>query len=232
MTDIAVTDTRRWLQPTEFLDFDHPAVSAFAADAVGGATDPTDRAVRLFYRIRDGWWYDPYGSSHERPAFRASHVVQQSSSWCVPKSILYTAAARAAGIPARLGFADVRNHLQSEKLREQMGTDLFVFHGYTELLLDGRWLKASTAFNIELCERFGTRPLEFDGTGDALLHPFDHSGNRHMEYVRDRGSYDDFPYEEMTAAFEEAYGPSEPTDGPGGDGGGAHPDAAFAPPPR
>lgn len=228
---VTETDLDRWLQPTEFLDFDDPAVADFAHDAAGDATDPTDAAVRLFYGVRDGWWYDPYGSSHEREAFRASHVVRQPTSWCIPKSILYVASARAVGVPARLGFADVRNHLQSEKLRESMGTDLFVFHGYAELLLDGRWVKASTAFNIELCERFGTRALEFDGTADALMHPFDRAGNRHMEYVRQRGSFDDFPFEEMTAAFEEVYGPSELTTGPAViDGAAAHPDEVFAPP--
>lgn len=33
-----------------------------------------------------------------------------------------------------------------------------------------------------------------------------------MEYVRQRGSYDDFPYDEMLAAFEEFYGPEGPGD--------------------
>jgi len=231
MTDTALTDTRRWLEPTEFLDFDDPAVAAFAEEAVGDASEPTDKAVKLFYRIRDGWWYDPYSSPRERSAFRASYVVEQSSSWCIPKSILYAASARAVGVPARLGFADVRNHLQSERLREKMGTDLFIFHGYTELLLDGRWVKASTAFNIELCERFGTLPLDFDGTADALLHPFDQVGNRHMEYVRERGSFDDFPFEEMNAAFEELYGPDDELLG-AATGSDDHPDEAFAPPDR
>jgi transglutaminase-like putative cysteine protease len=214
MTDTAAdADLDRWLRPTEFLDHDEPAVAAFAADAVGDATDPVDQAVRLFYRVRDGYWYNPYSSSHERDEFKASRIVVQSESWCVPKSILLTAAARNVGIPARLGYADVRNHLQSEKLKAKMGTDLFIFHGYSELLLDGRWVKASSAFNIELCQRFGTKPLDFDGRSDALLHAFDTSGNRHMEYVRQRGSYDDFPYEEMTAAFAEIYGPDELDEG-------------------
>jgi len=214
MTDSTTeTDVDRWLRPTEFLDHDHPDVQAFARDAVGDVTDPVDQAVRLFYRVRDGFWYNPYSSSRDRDEFRASHIVRQPEAWCVPKSIVLTAAARSAGIPARLGYADVRNHLQSEKLKEKMGTDLFIFHGYSELLLEDRWVKASSAFNIELCERFGTRPLEFDGRSDALLHEHDTSGNRHMEYVRQRGSYDDFPYEEMVAAFEELYGPDDLDDG-------------------
>jgi transglutaminase-like putative cysteine protease len=221
-------DGSRWLQPTEFLDFDQPPVQAFAESTVGDATTDVDRAVRLFYAIRDGWWYDPYSTDHDRGSFRASTILDLDRSWCVPKSILLTAAARAVGVPARLGFADVRNHLQSEKLKQSMGTDLFVFHGYSEFLLDGVWRKASAAFNLKLCERFGTKPLEFDGTSDALLHEFDQSGNRHMEYVNQRGSYDDFPYEEMITTFAEVYGYDSLADT--NEEGAVDRDTAFEPP--
>ena len=118
--------------------------------------------------------------------FRASAVAESVANWCVPKSVLLSAAARRHGIPARLGYADVRNHLTSEKLAESMGTDLFMWHGYSELLLDGRWLKLSSAFNIELCQRFGVKVLEFDGSDHALMHPFDEAGNQHMERRRER----------------------------------------------
>ncbi|MGI9612963.1 MAG: transglutaminase-like domain-containing protein, partial [Acidimicrobiales bacterium] len=175
-----------WLEVTEFLDHDDPAVREFAIDTIGSTTDPSDKAIELFYAVRDGWWYDPYSGDKSRQSFQASTVAGVERSWCVPKSVLLSAAARSVGIPARLGFADVRNHLQSEKLKESMGTDLFVFHGYSEFFLDGRWVKASAAFNIEMCKRFDTKPLEFDGRTDALFHEFDHAGNRHMEYVNQR----------------------------------------------
>jgi len=221
-SDSPTRSTAQWLATTEFLDHNNAGVIRFAKEAVGDAETDRDKAVRLFYAVRDGYWYDPYSSERTREAFKASNIVHDQRSWCVPKSILLTAAARAVGVPARLGFADVRNHLQSEKLKEKMGTDLFVFHGYSEFLLEDRWVKASAAFNLELCERFSTLPLEFDGTRDALLHSFDAAGNRHMEYVNERGSYDDFPYDEMTAAFEEIYGSD--LDGENGT------DAAFEPP--
>src|SRR5262249_42961912 len=159
--------------------------------------------------------YDPYGTDFQPESFRASTVAGSASNWCVPKSVLLTASARNRAIPARLGFADVRNHLTSEKLTAQMGTDLFAWHAFSEVLLDGRWFKLSTAFNIELCDRFGVKPLDFDGTADALLHPFDKAGNRHMEYVRQRGSFDDLPLEQMMTDFAEIYGwgPDAPTPG-------------------
>jgi transglutaminase-like putative cysteine protease len=204
-----------WLSRTWFIDSDAPAVTEFARRAVGDAAGDRERAIALFHAVRDGIRYDPYGISYEREAFRASTVATAPSNWCVPKSILLTASARHLGIPARLGFADVKNHLTSEKLSERMGTDLFAWHGYSELLLPDparpgrqRWFKLSTAFNIELCERFGVRVLEFDGTDDALMHPYDQAGNRHMEYVRQRGSFDDLPYDTILADFAEIYGTS------------------------
>ena len=214
-----------WLAPTWFLDADSAAVDAFAAEAVGDATDPTEMAIGLFYAVRDGLRYDPYGTDRAPESYRASAIVQADTAWCVPKSVLLTAAARNRGIPARLGFADVKNHLTSEKLRASMGTDVFAWHGYSELLLGDRWFKLSTAFNIELCERFGTKALEFDGTDDALMHPFDESGNRHMEYVKQRGSYDDLPLDTIFASFAEVY----PTMGFSGQGARAVGDEAFAP---
>lgn len=214
-----------WLATTEFLDHDHDAIGELVERVTGAAAgtgDATTTAVLLFHAVRDSIRYDPYHVSYERDSYRASVIARSTANWCVPKSVLLTAAARRAGIPARLGFADVRNHLQSEKLRASMGTDLFVFHGYAEMWIDGAWRKASSAFNKELCERFGTKVLDFNGIDDALMHGFDESGNRHMEYVNQRGSYVDLPLEEILSTFAEVYG-SEWGDDPR-----AEPDEAFA----
>jgi transglutaminase-like putative cysteine protease len=200
--------------PTWFIDSESPEVAAFVerslaaaeSDARGNARDDArGKAVTLFLAVRDGIRYDPYGISKNPDDFRASAIAQSPTNWCVPKAVLLTAAARHVGIPARLGFADVRNHLTSEKLSASMGTDLFSWHGYSELLLGDRWFKVSSAFNIELCERVGAKVLDFDGTDDALMHPFDESGNRQMEYVHQRGSFDDLPLDEILADFAVRY---------------------------
>jgi transglutaminase-like putative cysteine protease len=189
-----------------FVESDHPDVIAFAEKATAGATTDREKAVALFYAVRDGIRYDPYTMTPDPETYRASAVLHSGVSFCVPKSVLLCAAARAGGLTARLGFADVRNHLNSEKLRSRMGgSDLFVWHGYTELLLDGRWLKVTSAFNIELCERFGVMPLEFDGEHDAQLHPYTADGRDHMEYVRELGTFDELPFDEMIAAYRSAY---------------------------
>lgn len=192
------------LAPTALLDSDHPAVAAFAREHARG-TDTRARAVALYHAVRDGFRYDPYRIDLSDAGMRASSVLDKGYGWCVTKGALLTAAARAAGIPARLGFADVRNHLSTERLRASMKTDLFIWHGYVEMHLDGAWRKCTPAFNLSLCERFGLLPLEWDGRSDSLYHPFDRAGNRHMEYVHERGSFDDLPLARIVADFDALY---------------------------
>ena len=194
------------LSATALIDSDAPAVAAFAAHHARGADD-RERAVALYLAVRDGFRYDPYRIDLTPQGMAASSVLRHGYGWCVPKATLLTAVCRAAGIPARMGFADVRNHLSTERMRETMQTDLFIWHGYTDIWLDGQWLKATPAFNIELCERFGLLPLEFDGRADSIYHPFDQSGQRHMEYVHHRGTYDDLPLAHIVTDFRTVYGP-------------------------
>ena len=198
--------TQADLAATETFDFDDPAVGGWAHEVVGDARDPAVRARRLFAAVRDQVRYDPSAVDPSRSAYTASAVLASKANWCVPKAILLGAGARAVGVPARIGFADVRNHLSTEKLRARMGTDVFVYHGYVALHVEGSWRKVSPAFNSELCARFGVPPLDFDGRSDALLHAYDGEGRRHMEYLADHGTWSDVPFVEMFAAFRETYG--------------------------
>jgi transglutaminase-like putative cysteine protease len=202
MTDDAPTPAH--LSATPAIDAGHPAVQAFAREHGRGADD-RQRAIALTYAVRDSFRYNPYRIDLSLEGMRASTVIANGYGWCVPKAALLAAVARAAGIPARLGFADVRNHLSTERMRETMKTDLFVWHGYTELWLDGAWRKATPAFNLSLCEKFGLHALDFDGVRDSIYHPFDKAGNRHMEYVSERGSFDDLPLARIAADFHRLY---------------------------
>lgn len=194
------------LKPTALIDANHPAVTAFARVHQGTGGDTRERAVALYYAVRDCFRYDPYRLDLRPEGMRASHVLAAGHGWCVTKAVLLAAACRALQIPARVGFADVRNHLSTARMREAMQTDVFYWHGYTSILIDDRWVKATPAFNIELCERFGLQPLEFDGRQDSVYHPFDRAGNRHMEYLAMRGEFDDVPLPEMVATYRRHYG--------------------------
>ncbi len=212
-------DPRDYLAATWYIDSDHPSVIAYAERAA--ATEPDDRAkaVKLYYAVRDDLRYDPYRVELRPECFQASHCLEQGYGFCITKATLLAAAGRVLGIPTRLGFADVRNHLATRRLLDLLGTDLFVYHGYMEFRLEGRWLKATPAFNLALCERFGVLPLEFDGRGDSIFHPFDKDGRRHMEYVNDHGTYADVPFEEIRDGFRATYPGlyDSARGGPGGD---------------
>ena len=193
-----------YLKPGRYVDSAHQAIQEFSKKHSLG-TSERERAVALYYAVRDKIRYNPFLDFSKPQAFRASSVLEAGEGFCIGKAALLAACARTAGIEARVGFADVKNHLTTPRLAETMGSDLFVYHGYTELRIDGRWVKATPAFNLALCTRFRVKPLEFDGREDSIFHPFDEDERRHMEYLRDRGVYADVPVEEIQRAFREAY---------------------------
>jgi transglutaminase-like putative cysteine protease len=199
------SEMRPYLQPSLAIDCDSGAVAAFAGKNAGNSADPRERAVSLYYAVRDGIRYDPYTIDLSIEGIRASTTLKSGRGWCVAKAILLAACCRATKIPARLGFADVRNHLTTQRMRDRMKTDLFFWHGYTSICLEGIWLKATPAFNIELCERFRLKPLDFDGRSDAIYHPFDLEGKRHMEYLAYRGEFADVPLDQIAETFRREY---------------------------
>jgi transglutaminase-like putative cysteine protease len=192
---------------TPYVDSDHPAVVAFAREATAGAATDRERASRLFAAVRERLRYDPYTITAPSSEYRASAVVGRDRAFCIPKAVLLCAAARAVGIPAWLGFADVKNHLTSEKLQRMLnGADLYIWHGYVALEIEGRRVKATPAFNAALCERFGVPALDFDGVHDALLQPYDGEGRAYMEYVADRGLFEELPLQRILDDFRALYG--------------------------
>lgn len=193
------------LAPGDFIDSGADSVRDFARQAGAGAKGARDKAIRLYRAVRDGIVYDPYVDFGDPGFYRASSVLARGRTFCIGKAALLAAVARASGIPARIGFADVKNHMTSRRLYETMKTDTFIWHSYAELHLDGRWVKATPAFDLALCEKVGLKPLEFDGETDSLFHPFDRAGQRHMEYLRDRGTYPDVPFDTLMSEFRATY---------------------------
>ncbi|MGE8496776.1 MAG: transglutaminase-like domain-containing protein [Pseudomonas sp.] len=182
-----------YLEPGRFIDSDHPALIEFAEQSRGHSRDLREQAVALYYAVRDQVRYNPYVFSRDPQTLKASHALLSRESYCVPKAVLLAACARHCGIPARIGLADVRNHLATPRLLALLRSEVFAMHGYTELYLDGRWVKATPAFNLALCEALKVAPLEFDGREDSVFHPFNDQGERYMEYLTDHGQYADVP---------------------------------------
>ncbi|MEQ8233918.1 MAG: transglutaminase family protein [Gammaproteobacteria bacterium] len=204
MNAVNSLDPAACLAPTAIVDSDHPAVVAYAREnAVGN--DARERAVALYYAVRDDIRYDAYGLDLSERGLSASRALEIARGWCVSKAVLLAACLRAEGIPAALGYADVRNHLSTERMRQTMQTDVFYWHGYTAVWLDDGWLKATPAFNRELCEKFRMHTLEFDGSEDSIYHPYDLDGRQHMEYLAYRGEFVDVPLAAMADDFRRHY---------------------------
>lgn len=196
-------DLSRLRRSTEFLDHDSPTVRDFVADVLPDPSAGTDidRASALYYAVRDKLQYEVYDADLSREGLRASSIIQRGKGFCVHKSIVYAAVTRAVGIPSRLVYGDVRNHLASPRLRELVGGNVFTFHALNSVYLDGRWVKVTPVFNKLLCRLYKITPLDFDGRSDSLYHPYDGDGRRHMEFLRWRGEFDDFPYETVVGGI-------------------------------
>jgi transglutaminase-like putative cysteine protease len=196
-----------YLRPTKIIDSDHPDIIAFAEEKRGDAKGPVEQAVRLYYAVRDGVWYDPYVPFYLPEHYRASNILRSGRGFCIPKASLLCAVGRASGIPSRPGFADVRNHLATRQLLEFMGCDIFVYHAFVEFFLEGKWVKATPAFNKELCLRHNVTPLEFNGREDSIFQPYNSENRKFMEYILFHGSFADIPVANIVGAFEKTYGP-------------------------
>lgn len=196
----------RYLQATEFFDYHHPELQTWiAAQLAGVSEDPVAQVKALYLAVRDSISYNPYAFRTEPKTFSASYALTTGESYCVPKAVLLGAAARSIGIPSRLGLADVRNHLSSPKLIEWLRSDVFHMHGFIELYLNGRWVKATPAFNRQLCDLMGVEPLAFDGVHDSIFQEYTDSGEAHMEYLTDHGVFEDVPRAFIVAEVKAAY---------------------------
>lgn len=203
-----MTDLKPFTEPNQFVDCDHRAVQEYARANCGHQQDPIQKAVALYYSIRDGFRYNPWGMAARPEDFKASAVLlreRRRGGHCIDKANVLAACARAVGIPSRLHFANVRNHIATEELERKLGTSLLVFHGYVELFLHQRWVAATPAFNKELCQHLGVAPLEFNGEEDSIFQEYDHAGGRFMEYVHDYGAFSTIPYQLMTAEWKKHY---------------------------
>ncbi len=207
-----------FLQSAEYVDSNASVIQEYAKDVVGSSQSDIDKAVALYYRIRDDISYTPYLDYGDPETYRASNVLRSGYGFCISKAALLAACCRVSGIPSRLGFADVKNHLNTPRLRKLNGGDLFRWHAFCELWLQGTWVKATPAFNLDLCSRFRVKPLEFNGRDDSIFHACDSDQRRHMEYVHVRGFFADVPFAEITVTYKK-YSPKLLGNNAGGDFG-------------
>jgi len=198
----------KYLESTAIIDSGHDRIVRYAGKIVGNGSDddPVQTAVMLYYAVRDGVWYTPYYPFHRPEDYRASRVLKSGKGYCVSKASLLCALGRACRIPSRVGFATVRNHLATRPLLEMLGSDLFVYHGFTEFYLEGKWVRATPAFNAELCRKHSVQPLDFNGREDSIFQAYNTENRKFMDYVAYHGTFADIPVDEIVAAWKNAYG--------------------------
>ena len=199
--------TKKYLAPTAVIDCDKHSIIDTARRLTNNKQDDPEKAKSLFFFVRDKIKYNIYLPKLTLKDNKASVTLQREEGYCVQKAVLLAALARAIGIPARLSFSDIRNFIVPKPLLEQRGgINLFVYHGYNELYINGRWVKAVVAFDNITCEKNRLIPVCFDGLNNALLPKYNRDGKLHIEYEKDYGHYSDLPLNQIIAERKRVYG--------------------------
>ena len=145
--NVQINDVHDYLQVTEMGDHDDPWLLKLAEEIVDGASTNTERALHIFYHVRDGVRFSLAFSRS-----KASETLQRGYGDCVSKTNAQVALLRAVGIPARFRKARVQrvtlHHLIAELLYRQMSPT--VSHFWPECSLNGKWIA---------CEAFLDQPL-------------------------------------------------------------------------
>ena len=191
------------VKPTPNIDCDSEPIRKKAQELTEGLADPVEKAKAIFYFVRDQIRYNPYAYLYP---IQASSILERGYGYCVQKAVLLSALARASGIPARLGFTDIRNHQLDPDWQKIFKSDVVVYHGFAELFLNEHWIKATPAFDLRMCRENGLIPVEFDGIQHALFHTVTENGEPHIEYVRPYGSFEDVPIDDIIEGVSNAYG--------------------------
>jgi transglutaminase-like putative cysteine protease len=200
-----INNLTEYLTPNEFSDSTHKDIIDFTRKHSFESKDSITNTISLYLAIRDGFWYNPHHVSLQRLDYQASKFLKLDSGHCIDKANLLATCAKVIGIPSRLGFANVTNHIGTEKVEKALGTNILVFHGYTELFLNGKWLKATPAFNAALCKKLNVKPLEFDGKTDSVFQQFSENGTKFMEYLHDYGTFAELPFDIMISEWKKHY---------------------------
>jgi len=198
-------DINNYLKESFFFDYTHESIKHIVKDLINVKISKKEKALKLYYIVRDGWRYNPSRISFVAEDLKASVIAKKEEGHCIDKSIIYISCLRALNIPARIGMAKIKNHIGTEKLEEKFGTNILTPHGYVEVFLNNKWIKATPAFNKELCAYYNVSALDFDGENDSIFQEYSKSNEKFMEYIEDYGTFEDFPVEFVKRNMRQYY---------------------------
>jgi len=188
---------KKYLKPTVIIDSEFATITRRAKNLTSDVDDVVKKAKRLFYFVRDKIIYNPYLFTDVFKTFIASNVLKKGEGFCSQKAVLLTALARSSGIPSRLGFVDIKNHTITGKIASLHTSKILPYHGFSEMYINGKWIKATPAFDIFMCKKNRIIPVEFNGIDHAVFHRENQDGKLHIEYTENHGYYDDLPFDEI-----------------------------------
>jgi len=201
-------DLSRYLKTSYIINWKNPCILSDVSKIIKDIPDNDDvqKAIKLFYYVRDNFRYKVTLDFTSPNILKATTTLKQGYGHCVKKAILLTAFGRAAGVPTRLHFVDLKNHLLRPEWIEKLGEKI-IYHGFVEFYLNEKWVKASPAYDKELCIRHNYYITEFNGKDDALFKSTDISGNQFMDYIKDHGTFAKVPYIRMVTTWFKYYTP-------------------------
>jgi hypothetical protein len=120
----------RYLRSSVTVQSDDPSIRRLAAEITGGSAATEESIARILR------WLDHNVEKATLDVFSALDVLQQRKAECQGHAYLYTALARAAGIPTKV----VNGLVYSD---EQQG---FLYHSWTESRVGGRWQAVDPTF--------------------------------------------------------------------------------------
>ncbi len=195
-----------FLEPAEGIQCDHPEVFALARRVARGGKNDVGAAGRLFEYVRDTVRYSVQVPFADMDDYLALNTLRRGWGYCVQKSAVLVALARALGIPARLAFADIENKILPPPMIEMLGGHVLYYHCFVEWWIGGQWRKATPSFDTQLCAERGWHLVEFVPGQDLMLPETDLAGNPHVSYLRYHGWRLGVPLEEMLACWQETMG--------------------------
>jgi len=199
----------QYLRATSTIEAEHEKIIETATKVTRGCVSDEEKAVALFYFVRDSIRYNIYMISVFIEDFRASRILKWGKAYCVQKAVLLTALGRAAGIPSRLVFAKIKNHKIPNHVAKMFPTTIFPRHGYNQFFLNGKWVNAAATFDKALCEKNGLPTVEFDGKTDAILPEKDLKGAPYIEYVEKFSPKEDLPFDWIRERVSKIVGPDK-----------------------
>lgn len=155
------------LKPTTLFDYESANIQCFLRQTGYNSADSLATAVEAIHdSVRDTIDYGVFNTPLHVD-LKASDVITEGSGFCFHKSILFVACCRKIGVPAVLCSDIVTNHVTDTAMIKLVGGVEFL-HWYTQIFLNGQWIRASPVFNSLLCKLYGIDVLRFDPTGDSI----------------------------------------------------------------